>query len=98
MGKLLLATAALLLTLAACVTTGGTREMEARVAQAATPQEKGRIYYETGCQRCHALYMPKSFSAGEWKFFVHKYGRKARLSKEKRDLVYAYLAPRARGE
>ncbi len=60
------------------------------------PHVRGKSIYETSCNRCHALYMPTSFGADEWPFFVRKYGRKARLSAEERDLVTTYLQAHAR--
>jgi len=79
------------LLVAACVTTGSTEE-------AALPkggQVDGRALYERSCQRCHSLYMPTSFSARDWKFFVRKYGRKARLSQLERVTVLEYLEQNA---
>ena len=59
------------------------------------PHAEGEQLYRQSCARCHALYMPRSFTAAEWKFFVRKYGRKARLSGPKRNSVYGYLAAHA---
>ncbi len=89
MGKLLL----LLALTAACVTTG---DLEAELQAARTPMAQGRILYERSCARCHSLYMPKSFAAEDWRFYVRKYGRRARLGKDQRTLVYAYLSDNAR--
>lgn len=60
------------------------------------PQQRGRALYETSCNKCHALYMPSSYGAEEWPFYVRKYGRKARLSPEERDFVTVYLQANAR--
>lgn len=89
MGKLFLA---VLLALAACASTdhgvgGG--------APASGPAD-GRRLYETSCNRCHALYMPRSFSSDEWRFYVGKYGRRARLDPGERELVFQYLTANAR--
>ena len=35
--------------------------------------------------------MPTSFFPDEWPYYVRKYGRKARLTKQQRDLVLSYL-------
>ena len=40
--------------------------------------------------------MPDSYAADEWRFFVRKYGRKARLRKRQKEQVLAYLAMNAR--
>ena len=85
MGKLLL----ILLLAAACATTGP------GVADPEHPRT-GKQLYETSCQRCHALYMPKTHTVIEWRYFVRKYGRKARLTGEQKRLVLGYLAQDAR--
>jgi cytochrome c5 len=98
MGKLLLRIVPVLVLGAACATTAArTRELEARLATAQTDVERGQIHYEMSCQRCHALYMPRSYTASEWKFYVRKYGRRARLSEAERNAVYTYLATEAAG-
>ena len=86
MGKLLL----ILLVAAACATTGpGVANPE--------PERTGKQLYETSCQRCHALYMPRSHSVSEWRFYVRKDGRKARLTREQKVLVLGYLTQKVRG-
>lgn len=79
---------ALALTVAACETT--------RPSAAPAGSDPGRVLYERSCQRCHALFMPASFTASEWHYFVGKYGRKARLEASEAAAVYAYLARHAR--
>ena len=83
----------LLLLGAACATTAARREA---MDPTLPPQQRGRVVYETSCNKCHALYMPSSYGAEEWPFYVRKYGRKARLPAEERDLVLAYLQANAR--
>lgn len=96
MGQLLLRTAPALVLVATCATTSArTREIEARLANAQTDVERGRIHYESRCQRCHALHVPTSYSPSEWKYYVRKYGRRARLNETQRSLVYTYLATEA---
>lgn len=92
MVKLLLGVGPLLLLAAACETTAAGR---VSTDPALPPQERGRVLYEASCNRCHALWMPASHRAEEWPFYVRKYGRKARLSAEERDLVVAYLQAHA---
>lgn len=94
MVHVLLRTAFLLLLGAACASTAVARR--APLDPSLPPAERGRILYETSCNKCHALYMPSSYGAGEWPFYVRKYGRKARLSVEERELVLAYLQAHAR--
>ena len=78
-----------------CRITSGTL-LEAELQAARTPVARGRILYERSCSRCHNLYMPKSYAAEEWRFYVHKYGRRARLGQEQQTLVYTYLRETAR--
>ncbi|MHC4972147.1 MAG: hypothetical protein ACYTG3_07430 [Planctomycetota bacterium] len=94
MGKLLLGFATLLALGAACVTTRAS--LEAELQAAPTAEAKGRILYQRACSRCHNLFMPKSFAPDEWKFYVRKYGRRARLRKEHRALVLTYLSEESR--
>jgi len=93
MGKLLLTLLPVLLVGAACTSAPPQR---APLDPKLPPQERGRIIYESSCNRCHALYMPTSYGADEWPFYVRKYGRKARLSADERDLVATYLTGHAR--
>jgi cytochrome c5 len=95
MVHILLRTTPFLLLGAACVTTAARR---AAVNPSLPPVEQGKALYETSCNRCHALHMPSSYYADEWAFYVRKYGRKARLSAEERDLVFYYLETQARRE
>lgn len=94
MGKLLLGLASLLCLGTACVTTRAS--LEAELQAAPTAAAKGRILYERACSRCHNLYMPRSFAPEEWKFYVRKYGRRARLRKGHRELVLTYLSEESR--
>ena len=65
--------------------------------EAATdPIEKGRILYENSCNRCHALYMPESYTKGDWRFYVRKYSPRARLTEDESALVLEYLRLHAR--
>jgi cytochrome c5 len=93
MVQLLLRIIPVLLLGAACETTAAKR---APVDPTLPPEQRGKAIYETSCNRCHALFMPSSYRAEEWPFYVRKYGRKARLSAEERDLVMAYLQAHAR--
>ncbi len=88
MGNVLLKSLPILFLAAACATSG---------APTANPHDaSGRALYERSCARCHALYMPRSFAAPEWSFYVKKYGRKARLTSDQKALVYDYLSQNAR--
>ncbi|MGH7163763.1 MAG: hypothetical protein ACREID_09785 [Planctomycetota bacterium] len=90
MGHLLLRSIPLFALVAACATT--------EVAEPPRAAESsGRGLYEASCGRCHALYMPSSFTAEEWRFFVGKYGRRARLRAEEKERVLDYLVRHAGG-
>ncbi len=93
MGHLLLKTIpipVILLLAVACESTGNGG------AVANSSPDGGQALYEKSCSRCHALYMPMSYSSSEWKYYVGKYGRKARLTQHQRQVVYDYLADHAR--
>ncbi len=90
MGNVLLTLAVSALVLGACASTRGA-SLEASLASATTPVAKGRVLYEASCARCHALYMPRSYTQGEWRYFVRKYGKRARLDKARQALVFRYL-------
>jgi len=92
MGHLLLA---LLLALVACGTSLH-EQREVGLREAKTDLDRGKVYYETSCQRCHALYMPKSFTGRSWARYVRRYGPRARLDEQQKDLVVQYLRAHAR--
>jgi len=94
MGHVLLAVAIL----AGCVACGATvhEQREVGLRNAETDLERGQVYYETSCQRCHALYMPRSFSASAWNHYVNRYGPRARLDDAQKELVLRYLHANAR--
>ncbi len=89
MGNLFLRVLPILLLAAACATTG-------RPVPSDPHHAAGRALYEKSCARCHALYMPRSYFAPEWRFYVRKYGPKARLNADQKNLVFRYLSENAR--
>ena len=91
MGHVLLAVLVALL-LGCAVNQAWRREYEA----ATNPIEKGRVLYENSCNRCHALYMPESYTKGDWRFYVRKYSPRARLTEPESALVLDYLRAHAR--
>jgi cytochrome c5 len=90
MGKLLLG--GVLLALAGCAST----EHGVGGGEPAAGPPDGKRLYENSCNRCHALYMPRSFAADEWRYYVNKYGRRARLSPAEAERVLEYLIANAR--
>ena len=94
MGNLLLVASLVVLSVACGATLHEQRETGLREAK--TDLERGEVLYETSCQRCHALYMPKSFSGRSWARYVRRYGPRARLDKDEKALVVEYLRVHAR--
>ena len=95
MGNLLLTVAAaILLLLCACA---GVEQWRIDAEKIEDPVQKGRVLYEHSCNRCHALYMPQSYSRGDWRYFVRKYAPRARLREGEDKLVLLYLRQNARG-
>src|SRR5690242_12014120 len=56
----------------------------------------GRELYAGHCGRCHDLFDPRDFDAGEWPNFVRRYGPRAGLKSAEREDVSAYLQAAAR--
>ncbi|WP_235922453.1 c-type cytochrome [Flavobacterium difficile] len=52
---------------------------------------EGKNLYGTNCAKCHKLYDAKSFTAEEWTPIVMRMQKKARISDEQREKIYAYL-------
>ena len=94
MGNLLLAASLIVLSVACGATLHEQRDIGLKEAK--TDLERGQVLYETSCQRCHALYMPKSFSGRSWARYVRRYGPRARLDQNEKALVVDYLRAHAR--
>ena len=94
MGNVLLASVAGILLLCACT---GVEQWRLDAEKIQDPVHKGRILYENSCDRCHALYMPRSYSLNDWLYFVGKYAPRARLREGEDKLVLLYLGRNARG-
>ena len=92
MGNIFLGGCLLLLLAAACAVSDPWRK---EVAAEPDPLRKGQILYENSCNRCHALYMPTSYTRGDWRHYVRKYTPRARLSRDEGALIYFYLRTNA---
>ena len=52
---------------------------------------EGKSLYGMNCAKCHELYDAKSFTAEEWTPIVMRMQKKAKISDEHREKIYAYL-------
>lgn len=52
---------------------------------------EGKSLYGMNCAKCHELYDAKSFTAEEWTPIVLRMQKKAKISDEHREKIYAYL-------
>ena len=52
---------------------------------------EGKSLYGMNCAKCHDLYNPKTFSAEEWTPIIMSMQKKAKISDEQREKIYAYL-------
>ncbi len=52
---------------------------------------EGKMLYENNCAKCHQLYDAKSFSKEQWTPIMLKMQKKAKISDEEREKIYAYL-------
>ncbi|CAM4256260.1 cytochrome c [Flavobacterium terrigena] len=60
------------------------------VATAETLAE-GKSLYEMNCAKCHKLFDPNTFNTEEWTPIVLRMQKKAKISDEHREKIYAYL-------
>ena len=51
----------------------------------------GRKLYVIHCSGCHNLYLPKRFSADQWKKNVEEMQPKAKITDEEKQLIFQYL-------
>ena len=65
-------------------------ELKPTKATAETLAE-GKSLYEMNCAKCHKLFEPNTFNAEEWTPIVMRMQKKARISDEHREKIYAYL-------
>ena len=52
---------------------------------------QGRALFVNNCAKCHDLYSPKDFNAEQWKPIMLSMQKKAKISDEEREIIYAYL-------
>jgi len=57
-----------------------------------TPElAEGKMVYENNCAKCHILYDAKDFTVEKWTPILARMQKKAKISDEERDKIYAYL-------
>ncbi|MBC5833846.1 cytochrome c [Flavobacterium sp. F372] len=52
---------------------------------------EGKSLYGMNCAKCHELFNPNSFTPQEWTPIVLRMQKKAKISDEQREKIYAYL-------
>ncbi len=66
----------------------------ANTADLSTEQlRQAAVLYTAKCARCHKFYDPASYSEGEWRKWMVKMSRKARLTADQDNLLSRYLKP-----
>lgn len=67
------------------------KPIEEKLVVTAAVLSEGKSLYGMNCAKCHKLYDAKSFTAEEWAPIVLRMQKKARISDEQREYIYAYL-------
>lgn len=62
-----------------------------KIAVTAETLAEGKSLYGMNCAKCHSLYDAKDFTAQEWMPIVMRMQKKAKISDEQREKIYAYL-------
>ncbi len=73
------------------MTVTGPVEPIEKLAITAEVLAEGKSLYGMNCAKCHELFDRTSFSAEEWKPIVLSMQKKAKISDEHREKIYAYL-------
>jgi mono/diheme cytochrome c family protein len=60
------------------------------------PDAAGERLYRSHCAACHRLRDPSEETRERWAWAVNRFGPRAHLSEEERQLVLGYLAARAK--
>ncbi len=88
----LLAIASVLALITACSPKVSQPEEPITVDETLTPElAEGKNLYNNNCAGCHKLYNPKDFTAQQWTPIMLKMQKKAKISDEEREKIYAYL-------
>ena len=87
----LLAIAAVFGVVSACSPNKAITKESNTIAVKMNKDEAGKMLYENNCAKCHQLYDAKSFSKEQWTPIMLKMQKKAKISDEEREKIYAYL-------
>ena len=88
----LLAIASFFVLLSACSIRVIRKEEPIKVEETLSPAlAEGKNLYNNNCAECHKLYNPKDFTAQQWTPIMLKMQKKAKISDEEREKIYAYL-------
>jgi len=68
-----------------------------RTGLPATETETGRKIYFVKCAKCHKFYDPTQYSDVEWKMWMGKMKRKAKLSDEQEMMLSTFIDTTLRG-
>jgi mono/diheme cytochrome c family protein len=63
----------------------------AAAAQSADPLAQGHQIYVAKCAKCHKFYDPANYSDQEWKIWMQKMSRKAKLKPEQEKALTQYI-------
>ncbi len=50
-----------------------------------------KMSYENNCAKCHELFKPKDYTAEQWKPILLSMQKKANITDQEREKIYAYL-------
>lgn len=65
--------------------------LKEKIAVISETLAEGKSLYGMNCAKCHSLYDAKDFTAQEWSPIVMRMQKKAKISDEQREKIYAYL-------
>jgi hypothetical protein len=80
-----------LLALVGCTAPPGAEDPSASNPPSDVSLVAGRRLYVNKCARCHKLYDPANYSETEWREWIDKMSRKAKLKSEQEELLSRYL-------
>ena len=76
---------------------GGCTAPAGATGPAKGPFEEGHKLYVAKCAKCHKFYNPANYSDQDWKIWMSKMSRKAKLKPEQEAAVSQYIEQVLRG-